>query len=231
MTDTRSRPEGYAAVPRSGSTRWVSGSRRQLLVDCDARRVRDEEDIMRFIAVFALVGAMGMTDVRGALAQQAPDGAATMASTVGKWWQMINNSFVEAADAMPEEKYSFKPSGGAFDNVRTFAEQVKHVACSNEAFALEVQHKDPPPDCEKGGPNPAKTKAELLQYLQQSFGQVNDIITQMTTANALEAAGGRYGGTSTRLGLATLAVWHASDHYGQLVIYLRMNGMVPPASR
>ena len=50
-------------------------------------------------------------------------------------------------------------------------------------------------------------------------------------ANALEPAGGPYGGQSTRLGLTTLAVWHASDHYGQLVIYLRMNGIVPPASR
>ncbi|PYR94599.1 MAG: hypothetical protein DMF84_05465 [Acidobacteria bacterium] len=56
-------------------------------------------------------------------------------------------------------------------------------------------------------------------------------IAQMTPANALEAAGGRYGGSSTRLGLATLAVWHASDHYGQIVTYLRMNGIVPPASR
>ena len=53
----------------------------------------------------------------------------------------------------------------------------------------------------------------------------------MTPANALEPASGPYGGESTRLGLTTLAVWHASDHYGQLVVYLRMNGIVPPASQ
>jgi len=60
---------------------------------------------------------------------------------------------------------------------------------------------------------------------------MSDVIAQMTPANALEAANSRYGGPSTRLGLATLAVWHASDHCGELVIYLRMNGIVPPASR
>jgi hypothetical protein len=53
----------------------------------------------------------------------------------------------------------------------------------------------------------------------------------MTPANALEPAGGPYGGPSTRLGIATLSIWHASDHYGQLVVYLRMNGIVPPASQ
>ena len=188
---------------------------------------------MPFKVSVLLVGCAMIATAQNAAAQDssAGRGSASMASTVGQWWQMLDKSFVGLAEAMPEEKWTFKPSGGAFDNVRSFAEQVKHVACANEAFALEVQHKDPPPNCETGGPNPAKTKAELLQYLRQSFTQVNDIISGMTPANALEAAGGRYGGSSTRLGLATLAVWHASDHYGQLVIYLRMNGIVPPASR
>jgi len=169
---------------------------------------------------------------RTAAAQASPAApAATMASTTGQWWKMLEKSFVDLAEAMPEEKWTFKPSGGAFDNVRTFAEQVKHVACANEAFASEVDHKEPPPACETGGPNPAKSKAEILRYLRQSFTQVNEVFAKMTPGNALDAAGGPYGGPSTRLGLATLAVWHASDHYGQLVVYLRMNGIVPPASR
>jgi uncharacterized damage-inducible protein DinB len=182
----------------------------------------------RFVLVLCAVATLAGT---AAAQEKSSSGTATMASTIGQWWQMLTKSFVDAAEAMPEEKWAFKPSGGAFDNVRTFAEQVKHVACANEAFFLEVEHRDPPPNCETGGPNPAKTKAELVQYLRDSFAQLNQVITQMTPANALEAAGGRYGGPSTRLGLATLAVWHASDHYGQIVIYLRMNGIVPPASR
>ena len=60
---------------------------------------------------------------------------------------------------------------------------------------------------------------------------MSDVIAQMTPANALEAANSRYGGPSTRLGIMTLAIWHASDHYGQIVVYLRLNGIVPPASR
>jgi len=169
---------------------------------------------------------------RTAAAQASPAApAATMASTTGQRWKMLEKSFVDLAEAMPEEKWPFKPSGGAFDNVRTFAEQVKHVACANEAFASEVDHKEPPPACDTGGPNPAKSKAEILRYLRQSFTQVNEVFAKMTPGNALDAAGGPYGGPSTRLGLATLAVWHASDHYGQLVVYLRMNGIVPPASR
>jgi uncharacterized damage-inducible protein DinB len=164
-------------------------------------------------------------------AQPAPIEPVTMASTVGQWWRMLETSFVSAAEVMPQEKWTFKPSGGAFEGVRTFAEQVKHVACANEAFFDEIEHKDPPPGCETGGPNPAKSKAELVQYLRESFARGNRVIAQMTPGNALDPAGGRYGGNSTRLGLTTLAVWHASDHYGQIVMYLRMNGVVPPASR
>ena len=53
----------------------------------------------------------------------------------------------------------------------------------------------------------------------------------MSVLNAMEPTDGPYPGPSTRLGLATLSIWHASDHYGQLVVYLRMNGIVPPASQ
>jgi S-adenosylmethionine hydrolase len=70
-----------------------------------------------------------------------------------------------------------------------------------------------------------------MTYLRESFAYGGRVLRAMTAANALEPAGGLYGGASTRLGLTTLAVWHASDHYGQLVVYLRMNGIVPPASR
>ncbi len=167
------------------------------------------------------------------LAQEAKPKPAdpTMASTVGQWWGMIEQSFVTAAEAMPEEKWAFAPSDGAFDGARTFAEQVKHVACANYAFFMEIEQKTPPDACEKGGPDPARTKAEILSYLRKSFEYGSGVLGQLTEQNALESAGGRYGGQSTRLGLTTLAVWHASDHYGQIVLYLRMNGIVPPASR
>lgn len=154
-----------------------------------------------------------------------------LGSTVGQWWKMLGRDLVGLAEAMPEDKFNFKPTTGEFKTVRTFGEQLKHAACANEAFMLEIEHKDPPADCENGGPNPAKTKAEIVQYLRQSFARLDAAVEGLTSANALDPAGGRYGGQSTRLGLITLAVWHGADHYGQLVVYLRMNGIVPPASR
>lgn len=154
-----------------------------------------------------------------------------MAATVVPYFTMIEQSFISLAEAMPAEKYGFKPTEGEFKEARTFGEQVKHVACANFAFFNEIEKKEPPSECATGGPSPAKTKAELMAYLRESFAYAQRVLQQMTSANALDPAGGPYGGASTRLGLTTLAVWHASDHYGQLVVYLRMNGIVPPASR
>ena len=154
-----------------------------------------------------------------------------MADAVARTFALIARSFISLAEAMPAEKYSFKPVDGEFKEARTFGEQVKHVACANYAFFNQIEKKEPPADCANGGPSPAATKAELMTYLRESFEYAQKVLRTMTSANALEPAGGPYGGPSTRLGLTTLAVWHASDHYGQLVVYLRLNGIVPPASR
>jgi uncharacterized damage-inducible protein DinB len=153
-----------------------------------------------------------------------------MADTVAQWFSMIERQFVSLADAMPADKYGFAPKDGEFKGVRTFGEQVKHVACANFAFFNEVERKEPPAGCETGGPSPAKTKAELMQYLRESFAYAGEVMRRLTPANAMDPVEGPYGGTTTRLGISTLAVWHATDHYGQLVVYLRMNGIVPPAS-
>jgi len=154
----------------------------------------------------------------------------TVASSVLRTWKLIEYQFISAADAMPEEKYSFAPSSGEYTGVRTFAQQVKHVACANFGFFLQIRGETPPAACGQGGPSPAKTKAELMQYLRESFALANDVIATITADKAMDPVSGPYGGSSTKLGIAVLAVWHASDHYGQMVEYLRMNGVVPPAS-
>ncbi len=156
------------------------------------------------------------------------------AASVARLFSMIERQFVDLADAMPEEKWTFAPKDGvdgAFKGARTFGQQVKHVACANFAFFSEFEHKTPPGGCETGGPNPARSKAELMKYLRESFAYASEVLGRLTSGNALEPTDGPYGGHNSRLGLSTLAVWHASDHYGQLVVYLRMNGIVPPASR
>ena len=189
-------------------------------------RFHGRKACQRFTA--ALVLTAGLTFPARTGGQERVD---PMATTVGQWFAMIAQSFIALADAMPAGRYGFKPTDGAFQDVRTFGEQVKHVACSNFAFFNEIEKKQPPQGCGTGGPHPATTKTELMAYLRESFAYAGQVLRTMTPANALEPAGGPYGGMSTRLGLTTLAVWHASDHYGQLVVYLRMNGVVPPASQ
>jgi len=75
---------------------------------------------------------------------------------MGERWALVKGQFVALADAMPEDKYGFKPTSGEFKDVRTFAEQVKHVACANVAFFNQIEHKEPPANCETGGPDPAR---------------------------------------------------------------------------
>jgi len=165
---------------------------------------------------------------------QNPDSRAnpeTIASTLQSTWSMLESDLISAADAMRAEKDSFAPTSGEFKGVRTFAQQIKHVACGNFAFFNEIQGQAPPPDCEHGGPHPAKTKPELVKYLRDSFALADQVIATINMKNALAPVSGPYGGPSTKLGIAVLAVWHASDHYGQMIEYLRMNGIVPPASR
>lgn len=160
--------------------------------------------------------------------QEAPK---SVASSIHRVWGSIESDFISLAEAMPDEKYGFAPSQGEFKGARSFAQQIKHVACANFAFFNQIEGKTPPDRCDLGGPSPAKTKPELLKYLRDSFAYADKILATIDEKNLLQRVDGVYGGPSTRLGIATLAVWHASDHYGQLVIYLRMNGIIPPASR
>jgi uncharacterized damage-inducible protein DinB len=157
----------------------------------------------------------------------------TTAASIGVILSYTEDQFFSIADAMPAEKYSYIPSapGGKFDGVRSFAEQVKHVACANYAFFNEIEGKTPPDACEKGGPAPAKTKAELLKYLRDSFDYGNQVLATVNAQNSMDRVEGRYGGPNTKLGMAVIAVWHIADHYGQIVYYVRLNGIVPPPTQ
>lgn len=154
----------------------------------------------------------------------------TISQSINYIWKDVERDFIALADAMPEDKWNFKPTQGEFKGVRTFGEQIKHVACANEAWAKQIAGEKPPERCYLGGPNPAKTKGEVLQYLRDSFAMVDKVIADTNADNLLHANPGPYWGPN-RLSALTAEVWHVSDHYGQLVEYLRMNGIVPPPSR
>jgi uncharacterized damage-inducible protein DinB len=151
----------------------------------------------------------------------------SIAESVSGTLQFAEGNFLGLAEAMPADKYSYIPAGGNFDGVRSFGEQVKHVACAQFAFFKEFEGKKPPEDCEKGGQDPAKTKTELIRYLQDSVDYSNRVLATLTATNALDRVEGRYAGPNTKLGISVIAVWHITDHYGQLVEYLRLNGIVP----
>ncbi len=165
-----------------------------------------------------------------AIAQQQPSPAKTIPDSIDYMWKMVESDFTSLAEAMPEEKWSFKPTQGAFTDVRTFAEQVKHVACANEAWAKKLRGETPPDHCDTGGPSPAKTKSEILAYLHESFVMMDAEIAKSKLDNLMAPMRGPYAGDN-RLEVLNSALWHISDHYGQLVEYVRMNGIVPPASR
>jgi uncharacterized damage-inducible protein DinB len=164
----------------------------------------------------------------------------TVASAFLRGLQYQEYEVRSAAEAMPEEKYGYRPAEGKFKSekpefgpaeVRTFARQVKHVACANFAFAAELDGQTPPAGCDKEGPNPAKTKKELLVYLRDSFAAIRKSVGAMDAKNMFDPIEGPYAGPNTRLGIATVIVWHNADHYGQMTLYLRENNIVPPASR
>jgi hypothetical protein len=158
----------------------------------------------------------------------------TIASVVDRQISMIEKQITEAAEAMPENKFNFSPEslkipGGDYTAVRTFALQVKHVAASNYALWSPLTGDKFPKEYLGGnGPENVKTKAEILKFLSDSFAVGHKAAATLTAENMLQNP---EHWKWSRLYLATFAVEHAFNHYGQMVEYLRMNGIVPPASR
>ena len=141
--------------------------------------------------------------------------------------------FVPAAEAMPEDKFGFAPSNGEFKGVRTFAQQIKHVAAVNYEVAAALLEEKPPVELNgEAGPASITSKADIIKYLKDSFVYVHKAVATINDTNLTETVRSPFGeGKVTRLGLATAISWHAYDHYGQMVEYLRMNEIVPPASK
>jgi len=158
-------------------------------------------------------------------------------TTVGKVFddqlKMVESEFVPAVEAMPEAKFNFKPANGAFSNVRTFAEQAKHVAAVNYICAAGAKKEKPPVDTGgEAGPATAKSKAEVVKFVKDSFAYAHTAAAALSEDNALEMVKSPFGGPDQpRAGILSCVIWHSFDHYGQMAVYLRLNNIVPPASR
>jgi len=149
--------------------------------------------------------------------------------------KIVEREIISTVDAMPADKFGFAPIDGEFKGVRTFGQMVKHLSATNHILAAAALGEEPPADAgDELGPENVRTKAEILTYLKGSFVHLEKAVQAIGQTNIPVNASPispLKRGEVTRLALITETLLHAYDHYGQMVEYLRMNGVVPPASR
>ena len=171
-----------------------------------------------------LVAALSVL-IAGASAAQtpAPTPAPTISSAIGLVWTAAKRNIAESAEQMPEADYTFRPT----DQVRTFGEILAHVAGANYVFCAPARGEKTPFE-EDHFEKTVKTKAEIVKALNDSFAYCDAAYTALTDRTAAEAIGS--GNQPRALTLIRNAV-HLQEHYGNLVTYFRIKGMVPPSSR
>jgi hypothetical protein len=134
---------------------------------------------------------------------------------------------VGAAEAMPADKYNYAPTSGEFKGVRTFAQQITHVAEAQYFFFGGFGIK---PSIDPKGITKLTNKDEIVAALKGSFAFAKQAAATITPENAF-AVIKEVDGANTRATIAAFSLAHTNDHYGQMVEYLRLNSIVPPASR
>ena len=170
-------------------------------------------------------------------ATPSPAPALTIPTAIDREITIVEKEVVEAAEAMPEDKYNFSPESlkipaSDYKGVRSFGEQVKHIAASNYLIWSPITGEKAPETANEGkGPDNMKSKAEIVKFLKDSFAFGHKAAATINEKNLVEPVPSGGGRQTTRLFLSTFAAAHAFDHYGQMAEYLRMNGIVPPASR
>jgi len=185
-------------------------------------------DLSRTIRIVAAILLLSTASMIAQVAK--PAEPRTVRQVVDFWVNNTEQLVVPAADAMPEGKYSFTPSNGEFSDVRTFAEQVKHLAAANYQLAAATLGEEPPAGTDREtAPDSVRTKGQIMDYLKGSFAALHRAAAALNENNMDDAIPSK--GNRTRLLMLIDAIAHSSDHYGQMVEYLRMNNIVPPASR
>lgn len=156
--------------------------------------------------------------------------AQTVGEELDRQFKIADQEITSLVEAMPADKFRFAPSsaeikGGEFRGVRTFAQQAKHLAATIYDFSAAVLGEKPPVDIGKGeGPDSVQTKDQIVSYIKGAFAYGHRALLSVTQSNQMDriATGG------PRIGGAVWLMWHSLDHYGQMVEYARMNGIIPP---
>jgi uncharacterized damage-inducible protein DinB len=186
-----------------------------------------------FCAAMVLSGCtlMGSAQMGSTSAKVAPGTQMSPVQAQDELLNLFQEEFMGVAKAMPADKYNFAPasSGGAkFDGVRTFAKEVSHVTLANYYFASTILGEKPPVDGKTI--NGLTSKDELVKAAADSFAYAHKALASITPENAYVAIDG-VDGLHSRSVIASFISAHGYDHYGQMVEYLRMNGIVPPGSK
>lgn len=186
---------------------------------------------MRMMLAFAM-----LSFAIPALAQTgAASGPPSIAKILDGNLRQVESELVPAVEAMPDDKFDFVPTNGEFKTVRTFALQARHVATTNYWLYAAAAGQKSPVDLGKdeNGADTLKTKADIVKYLKDSYAFAHKTLNSISADGWMAPVASPFGGNNktTPLSLAVLLQGHQFDHYGQMVEYLRMNGIVPPASR
>jgi uncharacterized damage-inducible protein DinB len=167
-----------------------------------------------------------------ALAQTPP--ALTIAAINERPIRTIESEMVPLIEAMPADKMNFAPTQGEFKGVRTFGQQAKHVAAVLYMVGAAAKGEPIPVDVgpNEDGPASVTTKEQIVKYVKDAFAYVRGAAQTLTAENETQMMKSPFGqGQMPKSAIVQIAGWHSFDHYGQMVVYARMNGIVPPASQ
>jgi hypothetical protein len=180
--------------------------------------------MIRLLLVFSLALCAGS---RGFA--QAPNAAKVWDSQLTS----LEKEFVPLVEAVPEAAINFAPTAGEFKNARTFAQQATHVATVLYEVSAAILQEKVPVDAGKAENGPPLTvKADIVKYVKEAFTYGHRAMNSLTNENQMGLVKSAFdAGQTTRLYMASVAIWHSYDHYGQMAVYARMNAVVPPASR
>ena len=183
--------------------------------------------ILRFVLVCVVpCGAFGQVE--------APKDFRAIKQVLRRNVESAEQALLAAAEAMPEEKYSFASTNGEFRGVRTFAQMAKHVAVVNFMNAAALQGGKPAIEIgeHENGADSIKTKTQILEFLKDSFIELRKATDTINGKNLMDPTNDPWSGKqSPRLLFVTTGISHPWEMYGQMVIYLRMNGIDPYKDR
>lgn len=185
--------------------------------------------IMSFMTRFFLVAFAAST-----LMFAADSPAPSIAKVFDGQVRQVESEIGSLAEAMPESAYNFAPTQGEFKGVRTFSQQMTHIATViYEVSAAALGEKCPiEAGKDENGPASIHGKEAVVKYLKDSFAYAHKAANALTMANMMDMMQSPFGSQKTpRVSLVSTIGWHSFDHYGQAVEYARMNKIIPPASR